>query len=1301
MKRTFTNIFLVNLTILCIVLMLIKTAHAQTTKTVASSGADFTTLKDAFDAINSGTLTGSIALSITGNTSETATATLNESGSGSCSYTDITIQPGGGAQRTISGTIAGALINFNGADNVTIDGLNSGGSSLIIQNTSTSNAASTISFNADATYNTVKKCTVLGSTTPTLSGSDLSQSTSTRAVIYFGASASSVGNSYNIIQTCHIGPYSTSLPWSLIYSYGNASYPNQNTISENIMYDFHYSYSGTSLNNRIAAIFLSSNNNAWTLTGNRIYQSASRTQSTYGNRTAVILVQSGQGHSISGNTIGGSASDNSGTMTYTGSAWSFYAIETTGLGADNKTTISGNILKNLSFTTNVDQNYANTTRPRFTAILVEAGYYDITGNRFGSGDVDASTSPSISITASGSTYSNYIGFIWENNTGVKIDNISENQMGGLKVSCNNLGNKNSPSTFSTAIYTYSDYVKNIDNNTIGSLTVANNIYYTGVSPSNAYGFRGIYTYTSASGSPALSISGNTIANITMYVTGTLNSGIGNMAAIAYSSNSPATVNNNTISGLSTNFGTYTSNGFNGEIYGILFSNSNNTVCSGNNIRLLNSLINTVHGITVSGYTTETYLTISGNFISQLSAGYYIYGINSTWATAGGNTINNNIISIHRDVSQVTYGISNNNSVNLYYNSIYLSGTATGTNATSCIILWNYDNTKPVILKNNILYNGRTRTSGSANNICLWLRVSTDGVTLDHNNYYAPNTGGAVGGIGFSTFYTTLSDFKSATSQDANSVNSDPSFATAGGTYASDYLPENLQTGVAITGITTDYYGETRTQPYMGAIEIIGPIWDGSASTNWNTSANWATNVVPGTGANANIPGSLVNYPVIGSGAQATCNNLNVMTGATLTINSGGSLITEGAISNNGTITISTSVTNEAWHFISMPVTQGSASIFMGDYLQYWNESTTSWNDITEPDYSITPVKGYSLWGTTKSDQLYTFTGTPNTGDKSLAITHSGSGENAGFNLMGNPYPSYLDWDEVTGYGSKYTWDGTAYLTYTQTGGYGLGSKYVAPMEGFFIYTANAGTFSLTNAMRTNSSSKRAVGSKSFEKGIVLTAFNGSYEDALWIVFDNEASDNFELERDAWKLISSTEGLSQIWSFCNDGKMAVDVRPEYETFQLGFSNNQAGFNSIGAAEIAGINTAVIEDTKTNTFHDLSKSAYEFTWDPLTDDEKRFKLHLNAVGIEETPINESNLLIYAANGQIFVKNVNDIETDGRPSIQYVTVSDVMGRVVLQKEISGNGIISVPVNLQTGVYLVSVQNGQKIKTEKVIIK
>lgn len=112
-------------------------ALAQVDVSTGGPPTSYVTLKDAFDAINAGTHTGTITIAITADTAETAPAVLNASGSGAASYTAIGLSPSGGAMRTISGAIAAGspLIDLNGADNITIDGLNTGGNGLTISNT--------------------------------------------------------------------------------------------------------------------------------------------------------------------------------------------------------------------------------------------------------------------------------------------------------------------------------------------------------------------------------------------------------------------------------------------------------------------------------------------------------------------------------------------------------------------------------------------------------------------------------------------------------------------------------------------------------------------------------------------------------------------------------------------------------------------------------------------------------------------------------------------------------------------------------------------------------------------------------------------------------------------------------------------------------------------------------------------------------------------------------------------------------------------------------------------------------------
>ncbi|MES2704950.1 MAG: Ig-like domain-containing protein [Bacteroidota bacterium] len=110
------------------------TATAGTTGPTA-----YTTVENAFNAINAGTHQGIINITVNAGTTETASATLNASGTGSASYTSVLIKPGTAATPTITGSISGGLIKILG-NNVTIDGSNTSGGTtrdLTINNTST------------------------------------------------------------------------------------------------------------------------------------------------------------------------------------------------------------------------------------------------------------------------------------------------------------------------------------------------------------------------------------------------------------------------------------------------------------------------------------------------------------------------------------------------------------------------------------------------------------------------------------------------------------------------------------------------------------------------------------------------------------------------------------------------------------------------------------------------------------------------------------------------------------------------------------------------------------------------------------------------------------------------------------------------------------------------------------------------------------------------------------------------------------------------------------------------------------
>ncbi len=369
-------------------------------------------------------------------------------------------------------------------------------------------------------------------------------------------------------------------------------------------------------------------------------------------------------------------------------------------------------------------------------------------------------------------------------------------------------------------------------------------------------------------------------------------------------------------------------------------------------------------------------------------------------------------------------------------------------------------------------------------------------------------------------------------------------------------------------------------------------------------------------------------------------------------------------------------------------------------MQVWNETTHAWEQIIDPATPLNTKQGYSLWSESAGPASYSFTGTPLTGNQTQAVTFTeySSDPNAfeGANLLGNPYPSSIDWSGLDDtWGAIYYWDQSAngglgdYIEWNNN--VGSGSQHVPPMQGFFIVTTAGGTFSLNNTNRTHSGAT-AFYKSGISKGLVLEAKSGSNTDELFIVFNDEASNGFDLAYDALKFNSYVDGVSQLYAFGEGRKLAIDARPETESIQLGFENNMSGIYTIGIKDVSDLTNVMLEDTKTGAMHNLQNGRYEFSWDPLTDAEARFKLHLESVGIEETTANRSDILIYTANNELVVQGAESGE---------VMMTDMLGRVVLHQQLAPSAAIALPANLETGVYLVLVRTSTEVKTEKVFVR
>ena len=344
------------------------------TSTTGTSPATYNTLKDAFDALNAGTHKGTIAISIYGNTTETATAQLRNSGYlGLSSYISVCIQPAGGSARTVSGNIAGELVDFYGATNVSVDGLNSGGNSLIFSNINTGNA-NTIRLTYNASNNTITNCTILGATTGSPNATILFYSTA--------IAGATTGVNNNTVSNCYIGSAASNTPRYGILSQGTSSLVNTgNNISNNNVYDYFYPTSDN------GGIRLSAGNTGWTITGNRLYQTATRTFLTSASTKimyGISIIQNsspGNGFTINNNVIGFGNNAGTGITSITGSANRIRGIYLL-TGVSSTTTVNNNIIAGISQTTTAEPSLANDAG--FIGILVDAGTVNTTSNTIGS-----------------------------------------------------------------------------------------------------------------------------------------------------------------------------------------------------------------------------------------------------------------------------------------------------------------------------------------------------------------------------------------------------------------------------------------------------------------------------------------------------------------------------------------------------------------------------------------------------------------------------------------------------------------------------------------------------------------------------------------------------------------------------------------------------------------------------------------------------------------------------------------------------------------------------------------------------
>ncbi len=513
-------------------------------------------------------------------------------------------------------------------------------------------------------------------------------------------------------------------------------------------------------------------------------------------------------------------------------------------------------------------------------------------------------------------------------------------------------------------------------------------------------------------------------------------------------------------------------------------------------------------------------------------------------------------------------------------------------------------------------------------------------------------------------------------------------------------------------------------------------WLGSTSNNWNTASNWFAGWKPNANTPVNISSTPSNQPVVKTNYKK-CYDLNIESGATLTINAGkglsvmgdlvvagqliiesntsqtGSLIDNGNISGTGSMIVKRYIPQSGWHYISSPVAGATSNSLWGSALYSYNSGTGQW-ESHGPNDTLEILKGYDVYYG-NADHTVSFSGTFNTGIYSVSSLSSNSG---GYNFVGNPFPSYINWDSDTGWtktnidNAIYIWDASIANFTSYVGGVGTngGTAIIPPTQGFWVKVQSGKTGSLTinNAVRVHSDS--TVFRNSELSGIIRMELigNGRKDETVITIRDN-ASLGFEIKNDAKKMFSNDINTPQVYSISSEGfELSINSisDPDVSTIiPLGVHIPVKGTYTL---QLSGANdnsySIILEDMYTRQFFPLTGGAYSFE-SGQGDVSDRFVIHFiepasltngeaNITSVNNEVNQESDIELYAYNKQVY------IHTNSAWDGASVMIFDLMGHEIMSSEIA-NEIMKFDFREMPGYYLVKVANNEKIFTQKIFIQ
>jgi hypothetical protein len=576
---------------------------------------------------------------------------------------------------------------------------------------------------------------------------------------------------------------------------------------------------------------------------------------------------------------------------------------------------------------------------------------------------------------------------------------------------------------------------------------------------------------------------------------------------------------------------------------------------------------------------------------------------------------------------------------------------------------------------------------------------------------------------------------------------------------------------SISGTLT--LSSTATKTFSGDVTInSGGVWNetGTSTINYAGSLTYNGSTFTASSGTHNFTGSSKNYggtstisiPTAVFSGTYTC--VGSSTISSLTVNSGGSvsvdatktltvtttlsnagtlnllsnsvgpatILTPDSIGGGGVYTISQYMTGEGgttpskrFWYTSNPMSGGTTNGFgisASSKLWKYEETGHTYNQISSNENNG-KGRGYvSRFGANTTVTHGGGTAKYYSGDISIPVTRTGTTDGKrGYNLVGNPYPSYVYLDTLNSPGIETSmWyrsvnsgnTGMVYDTwnfYTEVGvvnsGSGALTKDIAPMQAFWVRAKNEGTTSVNFKQANRKHQPGSVALRSAEVAnaplIRMSVTNNVVSDGLVVGFYTNATEGFD-NYDSYKFSNENAAVPEIFTMIGSDEVSINGMPPFvDTKELvvGFRTGTAGTFTLKTTELSNLEegmTVVLKDKLLKISQDLTMSPnYTFVSD-VANTSDRFSLLISKVVTKlQDPVQTSTFTAFAESNGCIHYQLNNLDLNGA----WIRLLDVTGKVMESQPVT-NSIGTINTRLTKGIYLVEVTKPGFKGTSKIVI-